>query len=358
MAKKWFKRGGQHLRLFSKRRKSAGFTLIELLVAMVIASIITSVLLFLVVQLLQTSQRESARSDTQREMQMALDYIGRDLREAVYVYDGNCLAATPTPPAGSSCTGLLRPGSLPPTISTGNNLPVLAFWRVDPLPPAIDQLCKTNAAAFSEKDKTRQDAALLPISGIPCVSRRMYTLVVYSLNWNADPSKADKPWNGRARIARYQMPQYSYGAATAAAITPGWLFPAGGDASFMSWPLDAKGVDAPTRGTPSDSGNTQVLVDFVDQKGLSSGTTDAVCPAVPLTNPVTPGYTLTPASANNRGFYVCVKGGESNGNLNQEVSVFLQGNAAGRPGLPLNASNVPISMQTRVMTRGSLDKRI
>jgi len=354
MARKWFKQGSQHLRSFSKRRKSAGFTLIELLVAMVIGSIITSVLLFLVVQLLQTSQRESARSDTQREMQMAIDYIGRDLREAVYVYDGNCLAATPTPPAGSSCTGLLRPGSLPPTISTGNNLPVLAFWRVDPLPPAIDDLCKANAGAFSEKPGTAQDAALVPINGIPCVSRRMYTLVVYSLNW-----ATGNQWNGRARITRYQMPQYSYSAAAATSVTPGWLFPAGGDVSFMSWPRDAKGEVAPTRGTPTpDPSNTQVLVDFVDQKGLSSGTTDAVCPAVPLTNPITPGYVLTPASANNRGFYVCVKGGESNGNLNQEVSVFLQGNAAGRPGLPLNASNVPISMQTRVMTRGSLDKRI
>ena len=354
MAKKWFKRGGQHLRLFSKRRKSAGFTLIELLVAMVIASIITSVLLFLVVQLLQTSQRESARSDTQREMQMALDYIGRDLREAVYVYDGNCLAATPTPPAGSSCTGLLKTDSLPATISTGaNNLPVLAFWRVDPLPPKIDDLCKANAGAFSEKPGTAQDAALVPINGIPCVSRRMYTLVVYSLNWDTG-----NQWKGRARITRYQMPQYSYSAATAASITPGWLFPAGGDVSFMSWPLDAKQADNRLAKPTPDSSNTQVLVDFVDQKGLSSGTTDAVCPAVPLTAPVTPGYVLTPASANNRGFYVCVKGGESNGNLNQEVSVFLQGNAAGRPGLQLSTSNVPISMQTRVMTRGSLDKRI
>ena len=358
MARKWFKQGSQHLRSFSKRRKSAGFTLIELLVAMVIGSIITSVLLFLVVQLLQTSQRESARSDTQREMQMAIDYIGRDLREAVYVYDGNCLKASNPP--GSACPGLLTPSYLPTSVSAGeNNLPVLAFWRVDPLPLKIDDLCKANAGAFSEKTRTAQDAALVPINGIPCVSRRMYTLVVYSLKWNADPAKADKPWNGRARITRYQMPQYSYSAAAATSVTPGWLFPAGGDVSFMSWPRDAKGEVAPTRGTPTpDPSNTQVLVDFVDQKGLSSGTTDAVCPAVPLTNPVTPGYTLTPASANNRGFYVCVKGGESNGNLNQEVSVFLQGNAAGRLGLPLNASNVPISMQTRVMTRGSLDKRI
>jgi len=361
MARKWFKQGSQRLRLFSKGRKSAGFTLIELLVAMVIASIITSILLFLVVQLLQTSQRESARSDTQREMQMALDYIGRDVREAVYVYDGKCLVSSP--PTDGSCTGLLKPGSLPNAILPGanNNLPVLAFWRVDPLQnaPKIDDLCKANAGAFSEKTGAAQDAALLPIKGIPCVSRRMYTLVVYSLNWNADPAKADKPWNGRARITRYQMPQYSYSALTADATTPGWLFPASGDVSFMSWPLDAKGENALTRGTPtSNIGNTQVLVDFVDQKGLSTSAGDVVCPA-PVATATTPGYVLTPTSAsNNRGFYVCVKGAESKGNLNQEVSIFLQGNAAGRPGLPIDKSNVPISMQTRVMTRGALDKEI
>ena len=354
MARKWFKRGSQRLYLSSKSPKPTGFTLVELLVAMFIGSVITSILLLLVVQLLQTSQRESARSDTQREMQMALDYIGRDLREAVYVYDGRCLSNSP--PVGNTCTGLLKAGYLPAALSQSTSLPVLAFWRVDPLPPKIDKLCIDNAAAFSRTGtQQEQDAALAPISGVPCVSRRMYTLVVYSL----DSDNTDKTWSGRARIKRYQLPQYAYGAAAANAVTPGWLFPAGGDVSFMTWPLNAQKGDASTRGTPVGS-NNQVLVDFVDLKGLASGTltTNAVCPSVPVTTPPTPEYILTPSSADNRGFYVCVKGAESNGNLNQEVSVFLQGNAAGRPGLPLGSSNVPISMQTRVMTRGALEKRI
>ena len=355
MARKWFKQGSQRLYLSSNRRKSAGFTLVELLVAMIIGGIITSILLFLVVQLLQTSQRESARSDTQREMQMALDYIGRDLREAVYVYDGNCLSNSPYsyPLGNATCNGLLKTGYLPSPGST--NLPVLAFWRVDPLPPKIDALCKANAGAFSETDSTKQNTALAPISNIPCVSRRMYTLVIYSLDWD----NSGTTWSGRARIKRYQLPQYAYSAASATDTTPGWRFPAGGDVSFLSWPLDAKGLESSDRGTPVafNSTNTQVLVDFVDLAGLSTTPTEAVCPS-PVTTAATPGYTLTPASANNRGFYVCVKGAEGKGNLNQEVSIFLQGNAAGRPGLPLNASNVPISMQTRVMTRGALDKQI
>ena len=222
---------------------------------------------------------------------------------------------------------------------------------------ALTRFVKNNAGAFSETDKTAQDAALLPIKDVPCVSRRMYTLVVYSL----DSDNASNLWRGRARIKRYQLPQYAFGKTSKDDVTPGWGFPAG-SGSFMTWPFDANNVDQRIVKTnpTSDSSNTQVLVDFVDQKGLANGTavSNAVCPSVPVTNPVTPGYILTPASSDDRGFYVCVKGAESNGNLNQEVSVFLQGNAAGRPGLPLNASNVPISMQTRVMTRGALEKRI
>jgi len=343
MSRKWFKQGSQRLRLPSKSRKSAGFTLIELLVAMFIGSIITSILLFLVVQLLQTSQRESARSDTQREMQMALDYIGRDLREAVYVYDGRCLTDSFYDyNVGSNkyrCSGLLK--YLP---AVADNLPVLAFWRVDPLPPGIDQLCRTNAPAFTTKNQAQLDL----MDGIPCVSRRMYTLVVYSLDSKAD----DKPWSGRARIKRYQIPQFAYGATTKGDEIPGWSFPAGGNVSFTTWPLDSKDVDTRKASTQpvADSSNTQVLVDFVDKKGLSDTATDAVCPSVE--------YERTPTSAVNRGFYVCVKGANDKGKLNQEVFISLQGNAAGRLGLPIESSNVPISMQTRVMTRGALEKRI
>ncbi|MCY7282911.1 MAG: prepilin-type N-terminal cleavage/methylation domain-containing protein, partial [Cyanobacteria bacterium CAN_BIN43] len=240
MASKWFKRGSHRLHLPSKSRKSAGLTLIELLVAMFIGGIITSILLFLVVQLLQTSQRESARSDTQREMQMALDYIGRDLREAVYVYDGACLTnnsySYPSTGNNNTCPGLLN--YLAPAAGT-KNLPILAFWRVDPLPPEIDKLCKTNAGAFSNTGTPKeQEDALAPISGIPCIAHRMYTLVVYSLDWNAG-----KPWSGEARIKRYQLPQYAYGATAANQVAEGWVFP-GNDVSFITWPLDKAGVDA------------------------------------------------------------------------------------------------------------------
>ena len=74
------------LRFLITRSGGQGFTLLELLIAMVIGSIIVSTLLYGVVNILQTDQRDASRSDTQRDMQMAMDYITRDVREATYVY--------------------------------------------------------------------------------------------------------------------------------------------------------------------------------------------------------------------------------------------------------------------------------
>lgn len=80
--------------VYSKNSETAGFTLIELLVAIVIASLIIVVLLSLVVEILQIDHRQAARDETQQEMQRALNFISEELREAVYVYDGNCLQST------------------------------------------------------------------------------------------------------------------------------------------------------------------------------------------------------------------------------------------------------------------------
>ena len=68
------------------RPKTSGFTLIELLVTLIVGSIILAGLPYLVVELLQISRREEVLTRTQQDMKRALDYISRDVREAVYVY--------------------------------------------------------------------------------------------------------------------------------------------------------------------------------------------------------------------------------------------------------------------------------
>lgn len=330
---------------------------------MMIGSMISAGLLFLVIQLIQTNSREAARSDTQRDLQAAIDYIARDIREAVYVYDGNCLLERPT---GSTleCPGLKN--YLPTAISeTANNLPVLAFWRVDPLTQGLVQRCISNADSFSITNRSDPNRNPAAIKGVPCLSGRMYTLVVYSLNSNKTTTGA----RGRARIMRYELPQFTTDGSTKTppVINQGWVDPTRKETDFFVWPLDSSTVGA---GSPislqSKDGNSRpitannlVLTDFVDRFGLYDGSGNKA------QAPLLTGYELTPrrgSSASDepyRGFYVYVKGTQDRGTLNQEVVIRIQGDAAGRPGVGGVDSDrpvIPLSLETRVLTRGVTGK--
>lgn len=369
-------------RLPANRAETDGFTLLELLVAMLVAGIVSTGLLFIVVQLIQTNLREAARSDTQRDLQAAIDYIARDVREAVFVYDATCLLNRPSGVDAARCPGLRS--YLPTAITeSSNNIPVLAFWRLDPLPGApsgsstgFRELCKEQAAAYSQSGN-------LPtvIQGVPCLSGQMYTLVVYSLNNDAGRTVSQ----GRARIMRYVLPQFTSGSLPPASppnspprppaaptLTPGWVSPRGRAASssretsFLAWPVDKSsllGTGALVSLQPSrpTTGSGDPLTDFVDWFGLYE-------PSGPGRAPEIPGLVLTPANASSpsstnpdppRGFYVYVRGGGQS-DLNQEVIIRIQGDAAGRPGIPntgpLTRPIVPISLETRVLTRGVTDK--
>jgi hypothetical protein len=326
---------------------------------MLVSSIITLLLLTGAVQLMETNRREATRSDTQRDVQAALDYMTRDLREAIYVYDGDCLRPTGVKVVGTNnqnqsllCPGLLRHLA---GLNTATNLPVLAFWRADPIPqPLLQTTCIPNAAPGSTLRGDLEAA---------CASRKMLTLVVYSLNWD-NPNGI---WQGRSRITRYELPQYTFGGGDQ--VTLGWAPPL--QSTFGFWPNDpSTGV---ALAAPPANFTTRVLVDFVNDQPLQTGDT-AICPTLPaLPNPNDPtqpvtrlpnqpgGFFVSPAAnapglaaGMRRGFYTCVRGAET-ANLNQEVLIRIQANGAGRAGLPLN-SNLLLPMETRVMTRGALNK--
>jgi prepilin-type N-terminal cleavage/methylation domain-containing protein len=352
----------------SHQARADGFTLIELLVAMVVASLISAGLLFVVVQLVQTNLREAARSDTQRDLQSAIDSSARDVREAVFVYDANCLldkAATT-----NACPGLRNylPTNITgtDTFGTSNNVPVLAFWRVDRLPNELQTACKNNAIAYSK-------SAPLPtaIAGVPCLSGRMYTLVVYSLN--KAPGAVS---SGRARIMRYELPQFTSSSvqpSKAPTLTQGWVDPkgktsAGKETGFLAWPVSRASLtegplDPLQEGGRPTNANNLPLTDFVDWNGLydPSGSTVSKgrAPGGTADLVLTPKNGATAADDPPRGFYVYVRGGDREGDLNQEVVIRIQGDAAGRPGIPNVAAVrpvVPISLETRVLTRGVTNK--
>jgi prepilin-type N-terminal cleavage/methylation domain-containing protein len=356
----------------------SGFTLIELLVALIVGAIITTLVLGFTVSLMRNNQRESSRSNTQREVQAAIDYINRDVREAVYVYDGECLRtdgvkssevnpALRTP--ANECAGLLN--YLPDQLNTATNLPVLAFWRLDPLPDQLlTNVCGNAATAKAIADRTLPVGS--PISNVPCVGRKMYTLVVYSLNRDNAAT-----WNGRSRITRYTLSPYTDGNGTT--TTTGWYSPLA--TSFPNWPYDPVLKALPGGRAANWAGNNQVLVDFIDDRtnDRAAAATAAACPSVSSGTAATAvvaipqdtkdGFYATPAQGGAgaypaatganplslRTFYACVRGGDA-ANLNQEVIVRIQGNAAGQPGVPIAQGNVPVTMETRILTRGVLEK--
>ena len=344
------------LYLIAHRHKPLGFTLLELLVALIIGSIITFLMLFTVIELLKTNQREAARSDTQRDMQAALDYITRDLREAVYVYDADCFTGDGTTgTSGDKCPGLMQPGILPTSWSASqtNSTPVLAFWRIDELPQALKDRCVTNIAAFGDDTTSAAaQAAQTAVAGVACISKRTYSLVIYSLQKN-DPT--DTIWKGKAKLTRYELPQFpanqSGGTVTR---TIGWGNPVQEGGGFRLWPFYQATLDSrtpPAGAVTTAAASPTVLVDFINYGDLlPSSPPDVGCPKSSSSFP----YKRSTTDAR-FGFYVCVNGANAS-NQNQEVAVYLQGNAVGKPGIPSNA-NVIIPLETRVMTRGALQKQ-
>jgi prepilin-type N-terminal cleavage/methylation domain-containing protein len=355
-----------------QKRRLAGFTLIELLVAMFIGGLITVSLLALVVQLVDVNQRDASRSETQRDMQAAMNYITQELREAVFVYDGDCLKGSAAVTAANyttECPGVVNyiPAGLS-TASSGNTpIPILAFWRADPLPQALLTACNTNA-------KTGDWTTSTPtaVQNVPCLSGRTYTLVVYLL---VDDTNSNDTWQGRGRIVRYQLPQFKSSATSGADTNTGYVDPLSApNATFQQWPFqlttDANNVSSVSNaqtnagGRPPGSdldavigtGNAAVLVDYVDDGLLD------VTPSCATNGKI------TPQTSTIRSFYACVRGNTykaatTEQGVNQEVQVFLVGNVQGRPGFPVTTAlptgaieSQAFPMQTRVLTRGIINK--
>lgn len=324
-------------RFFRSRSKSSsagGFTLIELLVVVLIAGGILSGLLYLVVELLGVDQREASRNETQREMQLAMDYIATELREAVYVYDDCFLLqgdprnpdGNPADPNDDYCPGLIN--SLPAALRTPNNIPVLAFWKQQPIPTVLKDRCASAAT---------------PPANIPCRAASSYALIVYSI----DKTPSDI-WDGKARITRYALTEFQNDGTP----TPGYVSPIDGTGvRFDRWPSTSSPA-GPPRNTSA------VLVDFLDD-GTGADFTNADETANFARCPT--GYSLTPSQAvltairapDIRSFYACVDQGQST--TNRDVILYIRGNAQGRPGISGEASFLP-TLETRVLSRGVLGR--
>ncbi len=301
-----------HKFLKSRRRAhNQGFTLTELLVSIIISALIVSGLLYLVVELLENDARESARNETQREMQLAMNYIATDLREAVYVYDDISTIEDYLPEFGAGVT------------------PVLAFWKPE-------YFTNTDLAAFDCPNNLTETI---------CFRRSAYALIVYLQEVNPGD-----PWSGQSVIRRYRLPQYS----NLATLTESQGYvPPTGEVTFQSWPFNSDGDNL--QDEDPEPGNPPVLVDFVANPTVGNAR-DCEDPTA---------YTRSPA--NSTSFYACVREGDPDPtsgsllNTNQDVFVFLQGDVSGRRGgnsRGFDTSSRLPTLQSQVLVGGVINKDV
>ena len=347
----------------SHRSNHKGFTLLELLVVMAISSGIIAGLMYIVVELMSTDQRESSRSETQREMQLALDYMSSELRESVFVYTADNLScAGPTGPGAPPCLPLTA--YLPPSVST-NSVPILAFWKQEPFPKTVPA-ASTRGQCFGAA----------PPPGISCLTSSSYALVVYSLS-KANPS-IPKIWSDNARITRYELQEFnSQGALTQGYVNPG----AYNGNPFASWPVFEDDKDGVLKNIQTATvksgrapgrpiGNPVTLVDFVDAQARNAGGKGGAGETTACPTPTD--YALTPSLktladagfANVRSFYLCISAPSAqiagqpiiaNPSENQDIILHLQGNANGRAGI--FKDELLSALETRVLSRGVLTRR-
>jgi prepilin-type N-terminal cleavage/methylation domain-containing protein len=316
--------------LLKSRKNSRGFTLIELLVTLIVGSIIVGGLLYLVIELLRINRREEVLTRTQQDMQRALDYISRDVREAVYVYPRPGAVVSPaTPPVATDTLLAQLAGSLP-----ANAEPILAFWRFDPVD--VSQITTATCTSRSAECNTLR------------VRQGTYSLVLYLQQQNA----ASDIWGGKSRILRYELSKYSN--LSTLQQRRGYSDPSGTCNSFRYWsrppgrdpgnPCDASNVGAPQR-------SVAVLTDYVNWPA-NTPTAQTLCPT---------DYTQTPAIP--KSFHVCVSSGTADAGAigaNQVVRVYLQGSVYERDqnsplGFLAQASSLP-TLESEILVRGVLDK--
>jgi len=119
-----------------------GMTLVELLVGAIMAFLILTPMLGFVVDMLNTDRREQVKSNTEQDIQAAVDFIAQDLSQAIYIYDKRALEGPP---------GLNEEEVRPQLPQNANGTPILVFWKRQQLKKALP-INPTVAATIKPKD--------------------------------------------------------------------------------------------------------------------------------------------------------------------------------------------------------------
>ncbi|MEG3974061.1 hormogonium polysaccharide secretion pseudopilin HpsC [Microcoleus sp. herbarium8] len=98
-----------------------GMTLVELLVGAIMAFLIITPMLAFVVDMLNTDRKEQVKANTEQDIQAAVDFIGQDLSQAIYIYDNKDINV------GTADIPAIR-NQLPDN-GNPNRIPILVFWK-------------------------------------------------------------------------------------------------------------------------------------------------------------------------------------------------------------------------------------
>jgi len=292
--------------------KPLGFTLIELLVGMVLAFLVMAPMLGFMVNMLDSDNAEQAKATTEQEVQAALDYIARDLQQAIYIYDNtNRSPESPAP---------VTPGIL--------DFPIKS--QIPPLQPApgckIEKTCIPILAFWK-----RQLVQEVEDKKIEKVNPYVYSLVVY-YSITGNQGSTDNIWSKANRIGRFEirdgvrnppdlvlsqgLPIYYNESDSTLGVDNGFkLFElkpgiSNLDLNMNNWEKGSDAYKSPVA----------TLVDYIDPSPWKDGTNNLQCPP----DPTTAGQLLSripKLGADINGFYSCV-------NTKLWVAqVFIRGNA-------------------------------
>ena len=242
----------QHQRNGSGLAKTEnGMTLVELLVGSIMAFLIITPMLGFVVDMLNTDRREQVKSNTEQDLQAAVDFIAQDLSQAIYIYDQ----------AGINDIQKTTKLASSPANTTGT--PILVFWKRQQM---------KNSLPINEviNEKVKPIQCDQPANaGINCNDTYVLSLVAYYQIKDTTPSPTwCQPSGGNCptRIARYEIREPIRNPYTKDATQP-YYGPADlNDGQKGSDTFNPKfSFSKPTEEvTTGGSTNPQVLVNYID----------------------------------------------------------------------------------------------
>jgi type II secretory pathway pseudopilin PulG len=289
------------MKFSTRKNRDHGFTLVELLIGLVMAFLVLTPLFGLMISIMNTDEKEQAKTTSEQELQTAIDFITRDLQQAVYIYDSQGVTNNYNTIAANS--GIKD--SLP-TVAGG--VPILVFWKQEVV------------------------SNVIPTTG-PNDDASVYSLVAYYLI--NSPSTI---WSNTARIARWQIKDGVRSPSDTSGVT-----------CNPSYNTSIKFVDADNCPSPgfkpfdldmnqwqrsgSFTNDPQVLVDFIDQTPRDQTNVPNITPSC-AQDDNQPGVTITPISSTTMtSFYACVSNYADPTNQGQVIStaqIFIRGNALAR----------------------------